>query len=116
MAAPCKAGYVKSPKGRCVDADGPTGRRMRGLKPLPKYGPKRQSKKSTASCKAGKLRNPRTHRCISAMLLCHKMNGINPARFGNATAAACHNALTKTIAGVPVHLPAKRRRMSTRRM
>ncbi len=34
----CKQGQIRSPKGRCVDIDGPTGRRMRGLKPLPRSG------------------------------------------------------------------------------
>lgn len=91
----CKPGYVKNPaSGRCVAADGPTGRKLRGLKPLPKFGPKPAPKaKPQKACAVGKVRNPRTGRCNNAVTLCHKMNGINPAKFGNATAAACRNAL-----------------------
>lgn len=103
----CKPGFIKSPKGRCVDAEGPTGRRLRGLKPLPKAGPKPAPKTLAKACPAGKLRNPKTSRCISALTLCHKMNGVNPGKWGNATAAACRNALTRAIAGAPARLPAK---------
>lgn len=107
MVKECKPGFVKNPaSGRCVDKDGPTGRKLRGLKALPKFGPK-PAPKQTACRVAGKVRNPRTGRCMDAMTLCHKMNGVNPSKFGNAVAAQCRNALTKKIAGVRVRVPAK---------
>lgn len=49
---PCKPGFIKNPaSGRCVDAEGPTGRKIRGLKPLPKFGPK-PAPKARAKAKA----------------------------------------------------------------
>lgn len=105
MVKECKPGQIRNPaSGRCVDADGPTGRKLRGLKALPKFGPRAPLQKA---CPAGKVRNPRTSRCVAAMTLCHTMNGVNPAKFGNAVAAQCRNALTKKIAGVPSRLPNK---------
>lgn len=42
----CKSGFIVNPaSGRCVDADGPTGRSLRGLKPLPKFGPQPQPRR-----------------------------------------------------------------------
>lgn len=108
MVKECKPGQVRNPaSGRCVDKDGPTGRKLRGLQALPKFGPKPAPKSTQKACPAGKVRNPRTGRCVAAMTLCHKMNGVNPAKFGNAVAAQCRNALTKKIAGVPARLPNK---------